>query len=102
MVIDRKRGIEAALLQLVPHVPARDLAAVAAQALASRGLKTAAPEHVAWLSLVAYVRHNFTDYDAMLDEGYGVEAARHFCLPALNDVLAEWGARRQVGGEDAA
>lgn len=99
MQIARKRGVEAAILALVPHIPARDLAEVAAQALYSRGLHTASPEAAAWLSLVSYVRHNFTDYDAMLAEGYGIEAARHFCLDALNAALADWGARRRVSGE---
>lgn len=101
MPISRKRNIEAAILALAPSIPVRDLAEVAAHALASKGLGTAVPEKAAWLSLVAYVRHNFTEYEAMLDDGYGVEAARHFCLEATNRVLAQWGARRLVDGSAA-
>ena len=35
-------------------------------AIDSRGLSVASPEIAAWLSLVAYVRHTFTDYDELL------------------------------------
>lgn len=100
MKLDRKRAIEAAALALAPKVPARDLAGIVAHAVASRGLRTASPEAAAWLSLVSYIRHNLTDYDAMLEEGYGAEAARHFCRDALNDVLERWGARLRAGGDD--
>ena len=47
-------------------------------ALDSAGLKSAAPETAAWLSLVAYVRHVFTDYDDLLAQGYDRDSARHF------------------------
>ncbi len=101
MPVARKRSIEQAILALAPSIPARDLAEVTAHALTSRGLRTAAPENAAWLSLVAYVRHNFTEYESMLEEGYGVEAARHFSLEPMNALLAQWGARRLVSAEDA-
>jgi hypothetical protein len=68
--------------------------------LGSRGLKTASPEAAAWLSAVAYARHAFTDYDQMLADGYDQESARHFTLAALNEVLREWGSRRQVGADE--
>lgn len=101
MPISRKRNIEAAILALAPSIPVRDLAEIAAHALASKGLSKAAPEKAAWLSLVAYVRHNFTEYEALLDDGYGAEAARHFCVEPTNTVLARWGARRLVDGSAA-
>lgn len=100
MPIDRKRAIEGAILAFAPHIPAHDLAEVAAHALHSAGLRKASPEAAAWLSLVAYVRHAHSDYESMLNEGYGVEAARHFCLDAMNAVLRQWGAKRQVSSAD--
>ena len=100
MPLDRKRAIEAATLALAPRIPAHELAEVTAHALHSPGLRNAAPESAAWLSLVAYVRHAHTDYEAMLEDGYGVEAARHFCRDAINDVLRDWGAVRLVSGAD--
>jgi hypothetical protein len=100
MPVERKRSIEAAVLALAPEIPAHELAEVTAHALHSRGLRTAAAPTAAWLSLVAYVRHAHTDYEAMLADGYDVEAARHFCLDDLNAVLRGWGAVRQVSGAD--
>lgn len=100
MPIDRKRAVAAAVLTLAPDIPAHELAEVTAHALHSKGLRTAAPEAAAWLSLAAYARHAHTDYDAMLEDGYGAEAARHFCLDALNAVLAAWGCRRRVSGAE--
>jgi len=96
----RRDAIAGALARLAPTIPPRDAASVADQALHSTGLCKASAEAAAWLSMVAYARHNFTDYDDLLAEGYDVDSARFFSLEALNEVLASWGVRRQVGSED--
>jgi hypothetical protein len=70
-------------------------------ALDSRGLKGSAPERAAWLSLVAYVRHAFTEYDDLLAQGYDQDSARYFVAADIEAVLAEWGARRRLGAEGA-
>ena len=64
----------------------------------SAGLRTAAPETAAWLSLVAYVRHVFTDYDSLLADGYDQDSARFFVAAAIDDVLEGWGVRRRIAG----
>ena len=69
-------------------------------ALDSRGLRQAAPEEAAWLSLVAYVRHVFTDYDALRDQGYDEDSARFFVAEEIEAVLNGWGVRRQLAAED--
>jgi hypothetical protein len=56
--------IETALRRLAPRMPKHEFGAVVDHALDSRGLRGAAAETAAWLSLVAYVRHALTDYDA--------------------------------------
>jgi hypothetical protein len=68
-------------------------------ALDSPGLQNASIEAAAWLSLVAYARHVFTDYDSLLAEGYDPDSARFFVLDKINGVLELWGARRRVGDE---
>jgi hypothetical protein len=93
----RRAAVEAALRHLVPRIPKHEFGAVIDHALDSAGLQTAAPEAAAWLSLVAYVRHVLTEYDALLNDGYDVDSARFFVLPEINGVLEGWGARRQVG-----
>ena len=94
--MSRRAAIEAALRQLAPRIPKHEFGAVVDHALDSAGLHTAAPETAAWLSLVAYVRHVLTDYDALLAEGYDVDSARFFVLDTTREVLGEWGVRRPV------
>ena len=50
--------------------------------------------------MTAYIRHMFTEYDALLDDGYDVESARHFVLDAINEKLGEWGVKRRISAED--
>ena len=94
--LSRRAAIEAALRQLAPKIPPHEFGAVVDHALDSAGLKTAAPENTAWLSLVAYVRHVFTEYDALLTQGYDQDSARHFVLDDMEAVLKDWGARRSL------
>ena len=96
----RRAEIETALRRLVPGIPLHEFGAVIDHALDSGGLRAASPEAAAWLSLVAYVRHTFTDYDARLDEGYDRDSARFFVLEEMNDVLRGWRAKRLVSEDD--
>lgn len=98
--VGRRSRIEAALRQLAPKMPRHEFIAVADHAVDSAGLRTAAPDAAAWLSLVAYVRHRFTDYDALLAEGYDSDSARFFVVDEMNAVLESWGVRRRVSAEE--
>ena len=59
----------------------------------------ATADNAAWLSLTAYVRHVFTDYDDLLAQGYDRASARHFVAAEMEAVLSEWGAQRSLGEE---
>jgi hypothetical protein len=96
---DRK-DIEAALRRLAPKIPAHEFASVVDHAIDSRGLSQAHPETAAWLSLVAYIRHVFTDYDDLRDQGYDEESARFFVAAEIETVLGEWGVQRRLGAQD--
>ena len=98
--MSRRSAIEAALRRLAPKIPPHEFGAVVAHALDSAGLKTASPESAAWLSLVAYVRHVFTDYDELMTQGYDRDSARHFVGDEIEAVLKGWGARRSLGSEE--
>ncbi len=96
-----KRGdIEIALRRLAPRIPSHEFAAVVDHALDSPGLNVASPETAAWLSLVAYVRHTFTDYDELLHQGYDRDSARFFVGSEIAAVLDSWGVRRQLTSQD--
>jgi hypothetical protein len=93
-----RAAVEAALRRLAPKIPAHEFGAVADHAMDSPGLRAASPENAAWLSLVAYVRHTFTDYDALLAQGYDPDSARFFVAAEMEAVLSRWRARRKLGG----
>ena len=96
-----KRGdIEIALRRLAPRIPAHEFGAVVDHAVDSPGLKPASPDTAAWLSLVAYVRHVFTDYDDLLMQDYDRDSARHFVADEIAAVLNDWGVRRRLSADD--
>jgi hypothetical protein len=96
----KRREIEAALGRLAPSIPPHEFAATVDHAMDSVGLRPASPESAAWLSLVAYVRHVFTDYDALLTEGYDHESARFFVARQIHEVLEQWGVKRRLSSHE--
>ena len=99
--MSKRTVIEEALRRLAPRMPPHEFGAVVDHALDSAGLKSASPESAAWLSLVAYVRHVFTDYDDLTRQGYDRESARHFVGDEIEAVLQGWGSRRRLGADEA-
>ena len=96
----RRADIETALRRLAPAIPAHEFGAVIDHALDSRGLHGAMPEEAAWLALVAYVRHVFTEYDALRDQDYDEDSARFFVAEEIEAVLKRWGVQRRLVAED--
>ena len=96
----KRSDIEIALRRLAPRIPAHEFGAVVDHAVDSPGLKLAVPETAAWLSLVAYVRHVFTDYDDLLMQDYDQDSARHFVADEIAAVLNDWGVRRRLSADD--
>jgi hypothetical protein len=98
--LSRRAELESALRELAPHIPSHEFGAVVDHALDSRGLRAALPDAAAWLSLVSYVRHALTEYDALLGEGYDRDSARHFVAAEIGTILGRWGVRRELTVED--
>jgi hypothetical protein len=96
-----RSDIAGAVRRLAPNIPPHEFEAAVDHALDSRGLRTASAEAAAWLSLVAYARHVFTDYDALLQQGYDRDSARFFVADALQAVLDGWGVRRRLDEAEA-
>lgn len=92
----RSDDLKAVLHRLTPDVPRYDQGAVLDHALQSWGLRHASAEAAVWLSLVAHIRHVYTDYDELIGSGYDRDAARFFVVGAINGILADWGCRRRV------
>ncbi|NKD87677.1 DUF2293 domain-containing protein [Haematospirillum sp. 15-248] len=98
----RRHQLEQALSLLAPTLPQWEKQAVLDHAQDSPGLRRGSVQAAAWLSLVALARHHFTDYDALLEDGYSRDAARSMVCGQLNAVLLSWGCRRTVGEDDPA
>ena len=88
--------IEKALRYLAPDIPDHEFGAIADHAMDSPGLRSAAPETAAWLSMLSFIRHALTEYDSLLEEGYERESARHFVAADMQAVLKEWGVKRPL------
>lgn len=96
----RQRALDGALKTLVPGAPLSDMEPIR-KAASARRLRSLPPTVAAWLAIVAHIRHRHTDYDALMDEGYDREAARHFTVEKINHVLTGWRAKRLLNaGED--
>jgi len=96
----KRSDIEEALRRLAPKIPPHEFGAVIDHACDSAGLKAASAESAAWLSLVAYLRHAFTDYDELLAQGYDRDSARFFVADDMQALLDDWGVRRKLGAAD--
>lgn len=90
---ERRRQIAKALTALIPLAPYSDAEAIR-QAAAGPHLKTLPPTISVWLATIAHIRHQHTEYDRLLAEGYDRDAARHFVVDDINRVLTRWRASR--------
>jgi hypothetical protein len=94
----RREILTERLLALAPRIPKGDREMILDHCALARSLRALPPGSAVWLAAVAHIRHRYTDYERLLEEGYGTEAARHFTSGAIDEVLSEWGATRRVGG----
>ena len=51
------------------------------------------------MAVVAYVRHVFTEYDDLLEQGYDEDSARRVAAE-IEGVLSGWGVRRRLAARD--
>lgn len=84
-----------ALRLLLPRVSMADAQAILDVALAGH-LRHLPPSIALWQAATSYIRHELTDYDTLLDEGYEPDAARHFVLNDINKVLEQWGSQKRI------
>lgn len=99
MATQRQRAIARALTALLPWAPYSDTEAIRAES-GSAHMKSLPPSVAVWLATVAHVRHQHTDYDRLLAEGYDRESARFFVIDRINDVLTRWRATRLLDPDD--
>jgi hypothetical protein len=83
------------LREMLPRITLADFKAI--EEIAERGhLRHLPPGIIAWQAITTHVRHNHTEYDQLLEEGYDSDSARHFVLETMNEKLAKWGCLRRI------
>jgi len=95
----RRRAIAKALTALLPMAPYSDIEAIRGDA-GARHMKELPPAIAVWLATVAHVRHQHTDYEKLLAEGYDRDSARYFVIDRTNRVLTGWRATRLLDPDD--
>jgi len=100
MTSKRQSAIAKAVTRFIPQVPFYDAEAIRRRA-AQKHLRNLPPDTAVWLTIIAYIRHIYTNYDALRDEGYEIEAARFFVRNAINSKLQQWRASRFLMIEEA-
>lgn len=96
---NRQRAIGKALTALLPLAPYADTEPIREAALA-RKLRDLPPSIAVWIATIAHVRHVHTQYDALLEEGYDRDSARHFVVDEINEALTRWRATRLLDADD--
>jgi len=99
MPTQRQKDIAKAVTRYIPQAPFYDAEAIRAQACAKH-MRELKPDAAVWLSIIAYIRHNYTPYDSLRDEGYERDAARFFIAEAVNAKLRKWRATRFLSYEE--
>lgn len=99
MATQRQKALAKALTTLLPWAPYSDTEVIRTEANAVH-MKTLPPSVAIWLATVAHVRHQHTDYDRLLDEGYDRDSARFFVIDKINEVLTRWRATRLLDPDD--
>ncbi|WP_349367199.1 MAG: DUF2293 domain-containing protein [Nitratireductor rhodophyticola] len=95
----RRKSVDKSLTLLIPWAPMADAEAIRDRAN-DRKLRTLPPAIAVWLATITHIRHEHTDYDSMLEDGYDRDAARHFIVDDINTVLTRWRATRLLVPEE--
>ena len=90
-----QKEVAESLTRLAPGIPWADAETVRSEA-ASRRYRDFPPSVSVWLVLVAHIRHQHTEYQALIAEGYDRASARHFVIDGINQKLTEWRATRFI------
>lgn len=99
MSTKRQRAVDKAITALLPIAPYADTEKIRAEANAHH-LRSLPPSIAVWLATVAHVRHEHTDYDRLLGEGYDRDSARFFVVDQINAWLTRWRATRLLEPDD--
>ncbi|MBX8811645.1 DUF2293 domain-containing protein [Ochrobactrum sp. MR34] len=85
----RRKEIELALRLLAPHTPYFDAEQIR-EAAAAPHMRSLTAQNAVRLTLLAYIRHSYTDYDRLRDEGLDKDSALYWIQDQISEKLTEW------------
>jgi len=95
----REKEVKQHIREMLPNVTLADFEKIVE--ISDRGhLRHLPPSIIAWQSITTHIRHNHTEYDDLLDDGYEPEAARHYVLDKTNEILSSWGSTKLIEETD--
>jgi hypothetical protein len=95
----RLKDIRDAFTAMFPLAPFADAEPIREHAC-RRSMNELTADVAVWLSAIAHLRHEHTDYDALLSEGYDRDSARFFVIDDINAILTGWRAARFLDADE--
>ncbi len=95
----KAKEVKRRLRELIPLATMEDFLAVEEVADAGH-LRHLPPSIRVWQALTTYIRHQHTDYDELLADGYDQDSARHFVFTEINEKLILWGCSKLLDEEE--
>lgn len=87
----RQKEIAQALTLLAPRMPFYD-AELIREASAAPHLRSLTAQNAVRLAALAYIRHSYTDYDQLRDDGLDKDTALYWIRDQIGEKLEEWSA----------
>ena len=95
----KSKEVKRRLRELIPDATLDDFLSIEDKANAGH-LRHLPASIRAWQALTTHIRHVHTDYDELIKEGYGKNAARHFVFDDINHKLQEWGCTKKLSSKE--
>lgn len=87
----RRKDIAQALTMLAPRTPFYDAEQIR-EAAAAPHMRALTAQNAVRLAALAYIRHTYTDYDKLRDEGLDKDSALYWINDQVTEILKQWGA----------
>ncbi len=85
----RRKDIAQALTLLAPRMPFYDAEQIR-EAAASSHMRALTAQNAVRLAALAYIRHTYTDYDKLRDEGLDKDSALYWINDQVSEMLNQW------------
>ena len=95
----RRKDIAQALTLLAPRVPFYDAEQVREAATAPH-MRALTAQNAVRLAALAYIRHSYTDYDKLRDEGLDKDSALYWINDQVTEILNQWQAMALLPDND--